>query len=494
MNIPKEVSYVTKTLEQAGFEAYLVGGCVRDILMNKKPKDWDITTSAAPDQITSLFQHSHYDNEYGTVRIINENTDDETLKVIEVTTYRLEAKYSDGRRPDNVTFSQKLEDDIKRRDFTINAIALKVSYETTDVIHETNVVDIFGGIKDLKNEIIKAVGNPEERFNEDGLRILRAVRLSAELGFIIDTETEKAIVNSEEKLKNIATERIRDEFEKIVMSDRPMYGLQIANKLGILRYIAPELEQGIDVKQNKAHSFNVWEHLLRCVQVSADKKFGLEIRLAALFHDISKPEARRWSEEKKDYTFHGHDVIGAYETERVLERLKFSNKVVEKTTKLVRWHMFFSDTEQITLSAVRRLINNVGQENVWDLMNLRVTDRVGMGRPKEDPYRLRKYKSMVEEAMRDPISVKMLKINGSKIMDVAQETPGPRIGYILSALMEEVLDDPNKNDEKYLENKARELSKLSEKDIRKLGESGKERQNTEENKELKSIRGKYWVK
>lgn len=493
MQIPKEISQITGKLENAGFEAYLVGGCVRDIFMNREPKDWDITTSAKPNQITSLFEHSHYDNDFGTVRVVNDETENEKLKIVEVTTYRLDANYSDSRRPDSVTFSEKLEDDLKRRDFTINALALKVSRETTDVLYET-AVDLFGGIKDLNNGIIKTVGKADERFNEDGLRILRAIRLSSELGFIINTETEKSIKKMAQKIDLIAKERIRDEFIKIIMSDRPMFGIEMMNRLNILGYIVPELEEGLGTKQNQAHSYDVWEHSLRAVQVTSNKKWPLEIRLAALFHDIGKPRTRRWSEEKEDWTFHGHEVVGSQMTEKILKNLRFSTKIIEKTVLLTRWHMFFTDTDQITLSAVRRMLSNVGVENIWDLMNVRIADRVGTGRPKEDPYRLRKYKSMIEEVIRDPISVKMLKIDGSKIMNVTQETPGPKIGYILNALLEEVLGDPKKNIEDYLEKRTMELSKLDNQTLRGLGEKGKEKIGIEEEKEKKILRGKYGVK
>jgi len=493
MQIPKEISNISRKLEDAGFEAFLVGGCVRDIFLGREPKDWDITTNAKPEQITSLFEHSHYDNDFGTVRVVNDNTEDERLKTVEVTTYRTDANYTDSRRPDSVSFSEKLEDDLKRRDFTINALALKVSRETNDVIYET-VVDLFGGIKDLSNGIIKSVGNAEERFDEDALRILRAIRLSSELGFIISTETEKAIKKRAKKLEFIAKERIRDEFIRIVMSDRPMFGIEMANRIEILKYIIPELEDGLGIKQNQAHSYDVWEHSLRALQVTSNKKWPLEIRLSALLHDIGKPKSRKWSEEKEDWTFHGHEVIGANMTQKILSRLKFPTKIIEKVVLLVRWHMFFSDTDQISLTAIRRILANVGTENIWDLMNIRVADRIGTGRPKEDPYRLRKYKSMIEEVMRDPISVKMLKINGKRVMDVSQETAGPKIGFILNALLEEVLNDPTKNTSDYLEKKTLELSKLNIKSLKELAEKGKEKIGVEEEKEKKILRGKYGVK
>ena len=502
LGVPKEIANVTKTLEDKGFEAYLVGGCVRDLLLKRKPKDWDITTNATPEQIISIFPKTFYENTYGTVGVVNEDLPmgdnglpDETLKVVEVTPYRLEAEYSDGRRPDAVTFSKNIEDDLKRRDFTINAIAMKLGEKDGQGdFYKGHFIDLYKGQDDLKTKILRTVGNLEERFNEDALRIIRAIRIAVELGFTLESETEKALVKSASKLKNISMERIRDEFVKMLMSKNPMDAIILAQKCGILPFIIPELEKGMDVKQNQAHAFDVWEHLLRTVQHSADKNFPLEVRLTALLHDIGKPIARRWSDEKNDYTFHGHDVVGSRETKKILERLKFPGKTIEKVTKLVRWHMFFSDTEQITLSAVRRMVRNVGQENIWDLMDVRACDRIGTGRPKESPYRLRKYHSMIDEALRDPISVAMLKINGAEIMKITNEKPGPRIGNILHALFEEVLDDPKLNTKEYLEKKSLELSKLSEKELKKLGEAGKDKKEEIEEKEVEEIRKKHWVK
>jgi poly(A) polymerase/tRNA nucleotidyltransferase (CCA-adding enzyme) len=219
----------------------------------------------------------------------------------------------------------------------------------------------------------------------------------------------------------------------------------------------------------------------------------LEIRLSALFHDISKPETRRVSPETKQYTFYGHEVVGSRVTKKILERLKFSTKIVEKVTKLVRWHMFFSDTETISLSAVRRMINNVGKEDIWDLVNIRICDRIGTGRPKENPYRLRKYQSMIEEALRSPISVSMLKIDGNKIMEVTHVTPGPKIGLILNALMEEVLDNPSLNTEEYLYNRSKEMINLPINDLTKLAEKGKNKKNELESENIDKIHKKYHV-
>ncbi len=484
-SIPKEVVELTQSLENAGFEAFLVGGCVRDMVIGREPKDWDITTNATPEEIIKIFPESFYENTFGTVGVKVE-TENESLRVVEVTPYRLEGEYSDNRHPDTVIFSQKIEDDLKRRDLTVNSLAYNVS--------EKRIIDLYNGEQDIKDKVIRTVGEAELRFREDGLRIMRAVRLSTELDFEIAPETEKAIVENVNLLEKISKERIRDEFSKIVMSKKPMYGLVTMRKLGILKHVVPELEETIGVEQGGIHAYDVWEHLLRSLQHSADKEYPLEIRLSALFHDISKPETRRGGGKNKQWTFFGHEVLGARKTKKILEKLKYPTKIIEKVVSMIRWHMFFSDTEQISLSAVRRMIVNVGRENIWDLMNLRICDRIGAGRPKEDPYRLRKYHSMIEEALRDPISVSMLKIDGKKIMGITKITPGPKIGFVLHTLLEEVLEDPTKNTEEYLENKAIELIKLPENELKQLGEAGKMSKEEADEEEIKKIRSSHKVK
>ncbi|MDE1925304.1 MAG: CCA tRNA nucleotidyltransferase [Patescibacteria group bacterium] len=483
--IPSEVLHVTKTLEKAGFEAWVVGGCVRDLLLKRKPNDWDVTTNATPQQIQGLFENTFYTNEFGTVGVVQDEARDESLKVIEVTPYRLEGKYSDARRPDEVIFSQKIEDDLKRRDFTINALAYKPK--------TGELLDLYKGIKDMQDGVVRAVGEPQQRFEEDALRILRAVRIAAELNFTIEAGTKEAIAANAAQLGKISKERIRDEFVRIVNSSQPMKAILLARGLGLLQYIVPELEQGIGVEQNQAHSYDVFEHNLRALQHAADKNWPLDVRLAALLHDVGKPKARRFSDEKHDWTFHGHEVVGAKMTKKILENLKFSREMIEKVISLVRWHMFFSDPDKVTLSAVRRIVVNVGKDNIWDLINLRICDRIGTGRPKEQPFRLRKYQSMIEQALRDPISVSMLAIDGKKLMGITGEKPGPRIGWILHALLEEVLDDPAKNTSEYLDAKAQELVKLSDEQLRSLGQGGKEKKEQAEETEIQELRKKYFV-
>ena len=482
--IPKEVTAVSEALEKAGYEAYLVGGCVRDLLIDKAPKDWDFTTNATPAEIQSLFAETFYTNDFGTVGVVSE-TEDETVKVIEVTPYRSEGEYRDARRPESVEWAKTISEDLERRDFTVNAIAYRISTK--------EYVDEHGGQEDLKKKILKAVGDPSKRFQEDALRMMRAVRLSAELDFAIESETSTAIFENTDNLSRISKERIRDEFIRTVQTAVPMQSLFLAQKLGLLKHILPDLERGIGIDQNQAHSYDVFEHNLRAMQHSADKEWSLILRISSLLHDISKPETRRWSDEKKDWTFHGHEVVGARVAKKILADLRFPKDFSEKVVKLVRWHMFFSDPDLISLSAVRRMIQNVGEENIWDLLNLRICDRIGTGRPKEQPFRFRKYKSFVEEALRSPTSVTMLKIDGTILMEKLEIEKGPRIGWTLHALLEDVLEDADRNTEEYLEKRAEEFKKLPDEELKELGEKGKRALEKEEAEVIASIRAKHHV-
>jgi len=526
--IPKEVSHVTSTLEEAGFEAYLVGGCVRDLLMSRGPKDWDITTNAKPEQIMGLFEKTVYENTFGTVGVclpanseagVSHGTPEGDVShvttIIEVTPYRIEAKYSDFRHPDEVKFSENIEDDLKRRDFTVNALALN---------SKGHLIDLFDGIKDIKDKTLRAVGNPDDRFQEDALRMLRAVRFACQLGFSVSHETTESILKNADLLEKISSERIRDEFIKIIMSPNSASGIVMLQKFNLLKNIIPELEEGIGCEQGGAHIYDVWDHLLAALQHATDKNWPLEIRLSALFHDIGKPKSRRLagaSEDvlrrshsvlegqdqsllqqrllrtssptpKKKYTFYGHEVVGARMTKKIMERLKFSTKEILSVEKLVRMHMFFSDTELITLSAVRRIITKVGKENIWSLMDVRECDRVGM-KKKEAPYRLRKYFAMIEEALHDPISVGQLKINGEYMQKELGIVPGPRMGWILNALLEEVLDAPEKNSIGHLSELVQSLNMLGDGELRTLGLRGKEKKEELEEEEVAKLHEKHGV-
>jgi poly(A) polymerase/tRNA nucleotidyltransferase (CCA-adding enzyme) len=485
-DIPLSIRQISETLEEAGHEAYLVGGCVRDLLLKRTPRDWDFTTSAHPDEIQALFPESFCNNDYGTVGIkTGDETPYEDLGIIEITPYRSESGYSDARRPDTVTFGVSLEDDLARRDFTVNAIAYRVRDE--------KILDLYGGIGDLEGKRLRAVGNPDERFAEDALRMMRAVRLAAELEFVIETETMTGITRNADLLPKIAIERVTAEFLRLIDSKTPMQGLIFLNKLGLLRHIIPELEEGIGCQQGGIHDYDVFEHNLRTLQAAANKGYSTEVRLAAMLHDIAKPATRRTGGKNKVYTFFGHEVVGAKMAKVILERLKLPRESIDRVVNLVRWHMFFADPETITLAAVRRTIVRVGESHIDDLLNLRVCDRIGTGRPKEQPFRFRKYKAMVDEALRDPISVKLLNVRGDRIMEISGEKPGKKLGYVLHALLEEVLIEPGKNTKEYLETRVIELLKLPEPELIALAEAGKEKMAEEETAVLKSIAKEHKV-
>lgn len=494
--IPTFVSYVTQTLQDNGYEAYLVGGCVRDLLLGETPKDWDVTTNAHPDQIQASFPNlkTIYENSFGTVSVLNmepEGTEGVTRETpdqdnqVQVTTYRSEGNYTDNRRPDAVTYETKLEKDLERRDFTINAITYNP--------HNGQIIDIFNGQSDIKDKTIRCVLDASTRFEEDALRMMRAVRFSTTLNFAIATETLEALTTKAALLAKISQERIRDEFVKIINSDQPALGVDLLQKTGLLHFIAPEFEEGIGCEQKGAHLYDVYNHLLHALQHAADKHFSLEVRLAALFHDIGKPATRRYDRTKDKYTFFGHEVVGARMTKKILERMKFSRETTDLVVSLVRNHMFFSDTEQITLSAVRRIIQKVTRENIWLLMEVRECDRVGMAKA-EAPYRLRKYHAMIEEALRDPISVSQLAIDGKYLIEELHMKPGPRMGWILHALLEEVLDNPELNTVELLKERALDLDELEDKNLKVLGEKGKDKKEDANEAEVGELRQKHKVK
>lgn len=456
MRIPNEIKKIVNTLKEAGFEAYPVGGCVRDVLRGVAPKDWDITTDAEPEEIQKVFPESFYENKFGTVTVKNE-LEDPSLKEIEITPYRIEGKYEDARHPEKVEFVTSLNDDLSRRDFTVNAMALDIKDGSLEII------DLFNGQEDLKSKLIRCVGDPDERFSEDALRLIRAIRFATVLNFKIEDKTFQALVAKASTIQRVSIERIRDEFVKIIESDYAHIGVELLKDCGLLKYIVPEMEEGIGIEQNLHHIYSVWEHCVLSLKYTADKKYPLEVRLAALLHDIGKPRTKRG--EGRNSTFYGHEVVGARMVEKIMKRLKFSNSISDKVTKLVRYHMFYYNVGEVTESSVRRLIANIGLENVEDIIKVREADRIGSGRPKAVPYKLRHLKYLVDKVSTDPISVKMLKVNGNEIMEILNITPGPKVGMILNLLLAEVLDDPSKNERGYLIERSRDLVSKSAKEL-----------------------------
>jgi poly(A) polymerase/tRNA nucleotidyltransferase (CCA-adding enzyme) len=477
MRLPKEVQLILETLQQGGFQAYAVGGCVRDIIVGEEPKDWDITTNATPEKLQELFPEHVYENAFGTVGV-KTGSDNPALALVEVTPYRIEGKYSDKRHPDDVKFADKLEDDLSRRDFTINAMAMDL---------DGKIIDPFDGQKDLKKKLVRTVGDPEQRFSEDALRLLRAVRFASTLGFAIDPATQTAVKKNSEWLKAISKERIRDEFVKIIESDNAYEGMLNLEELGLLEHIVPEMREGIGVSQNLHHIYTVWEHNTRALKYTAEKNYSLAVRLGSLFHDIGKPRSKRG--EGTHSTFYGHEVIGARMVAGIVDRLKFSKDLGEKLVKLVRYHMFYYNVDEVTESSVRRLLVNVGQENVEDLLKLREADRIGSGRPKAVPYKLRHLKYIIDKVSHDPISVKMLKVNGADVMQELASGPGPKVGLVLNCLLAEVLDDPTRNTKEHLMDRIHQLDKQSPQELKRALERIEKAMEEEEKERAK----KYYV-
>ena len=500
--IPREVLEVVGKLEKAGFDAYVVGGCVRDLLLGREPEDWDVTTSAKPEEIQKIFPENFYENKFFTVTVQTQS-ENPKLKGIEVTTYRSDHKYTDRRRPEEVKYAKTIDEDLSRRDFTVNAIALGF-HEARSMKHETAkeegfmlqasgfmIVDPFEGQKDLKRKIIRAVGNPEERFAEDALRMMRAARLATVLNFTIEEKTRKAIQEKSALLKEISKERVRDELVKIIMAARAREGIELLYELKLLQYSMPELEEGYGVQQNKHHKYTVWEHNLFSLEYAAKQQWNLAVRVAALLHDVAKPRVKEG--EGSDATFYNHEVIGEKMSAQVLSRLKYGNDFVEKVAKLVRYHLFYYNVGEVTEAGVRRFVRRAGLEYIDDLLRLREADRIGSGVPKAFPYKLRHLLYMIEKVRRDPLSVKALAVDGEAVMKTVGLVPGPRVGWILNALMEEVLDAPEKNTEELLTKRMKALAKLSDEELQEKGEKGKRQMEEFERGVEAEIKGKYRV-
>ncbi|MBI2278554.1 MAG: HDIG domain-containing protein [Candidatus Brennerbacteria bacterium] len=499
--IPHEVKTIAETLKKNGHQAYLVGGCLRDLLLKRAPKDWDVATNALPDEIQKIFSRTEdetptgnggagtvYENTFGTVGVKTES-DDPTLKIVEITTFRVEGRYTDLRHPDEVRFARTIEEDLARRDFTINSVALELPITNYQLL---KIVDPFGGQEDLKNKTIRAVGDPAKRFEEDALRLMRAVRLATELGFEIEARTKEAIRRRAALLEAIAKERIRDEFVKLIMSDRAAEGVIAMEDLGLLRFVAPELREGIGCGQNKHHIYTVFDHNVRALNYAAEKKYSFEVRLASLLHDVGKPKTKRG--DGPDSTFYNHEVVGAKMAAVIMDRLRFGNDVAERVVHLVRHHLFYYNVGEVSEAGVRRFIARVGPEYIEDLLKIREADRIGSGVPKAFPYKLRHLLFMMEKVKKDPIHPKMLAVKGDDIMAILGIPPGPKIGKILGVLLEEVLDDPKHNAREYLEPRVKELAALKDEELETLARTAREKKNEFESGLEEEMKKRYYVK
>lgn len=482
--IPEEIESIGAALRASDYEAYLVGGCVRDLILGIEPKDWDIATNARPEEIQKLFPDSVYENQFGTVAVKTES-EDPKLKIVEITTFRLEGKYSDKRHPDEIKFAKTVEEDLSRRDFTVNAMAVNLA-------GGGEIVDPYGGGEDLKNKILRTVGKPEERFTEDALRLMRAVRFATEFDLQIEFETRRAILKHAGLLETIAKERVRDELIKILMTPRAAQGIILLEELDLLRYVIPELREGLGVGQNKHHIYTVFEHNVRALDYTARKNYSLLVRMSSLLHDVGKPKVK--AGDGPDSTFYNHEVVGAKMTLKVMDELRFPKDFTEKVAHLVRHHLFYYNVDEVTPAGVRRFLTRVGPENIDDLFKVREADRIGSGVPKAFPYKLRHLQFMLEKVKNDPISPKMLKVSGEDVMEIAQIQPGPKVGHILNILLEEIIEDPKLNEKPMLEKRVHELAELSENELKKLSEKAKETKDEAQSGIEEEMKKKYYVK
>ncbi len=453
--VPQTVSQLYKKLENKGYSVHLVGGCVRNILMDIPVKDWDLSTNATPEQIQELFPDSYYENKFGTVKI---PMNDEKKDFIELTTYRTESGYKDHRHPTEVTWGKTIEEDLSRRDFTCNAIALTIVNGKLDI---ENIIDPYNGLDDIKNKVIRTVGNADERFKEDALRLMRAIRFAVQLSFKITENTWDGIRQNSELIKNVSWERIRDELLKILASDNPDEGVKLLDEAGLLSYIIPELGKGKGLSQERPgrhHVHDVYTHNLLTLKHTPSK--DPIVRLAALLHDVGKPYVANQDEEGL-IIFHNHEVVGAKVANEITDRLRLTKKQREKIFKLIRWHMFSVD-ETVTDHAVRKFLRRVGVENVSDMIDLRIGDRLGSGTQTAESWRLKRFKDMIEKELNPPFSINDLAIDGNDIMQELNLKPGKKIGYILQKLFEETDLDLSKNNRDYLIKRIHEIHNNNE--------------------------------
>ncbi len=471
VNLPIHVIEIIKKFEEANFEIYIVGGVVRDILMEKESYDWDFTTNATPEEMLRLFNDAYYTNKFGTVGIPSE---EEGERPYEITTFRTEHGYSDSRRPDRVEWGTSLKEDLQRRDFTINSLALKITNTSNQITNklqitkinrqkkeeiqvDVEIIDLYEGKIDLKNKLIRAVGDPHERFSEDALRMLRAVRIATEIGFSIEEKTFEAIKSNATLINRISRERVRDELLKIFKSNSPYDGIISLKHTGLLDEILPELSKTFGVEQKspgRHHIYDVGTHSLMALKFVSVRNNNPIVRFATLIHDIGKPLTYK-KLASGTITFYNHELFSAKIAKRIAERLHFSNDQTEKFYKLVRYHQFTVDEKQ-TDSAIRRFIKNVGKENIDDMIDLRIGDRLGGG-ARETSWRLEDFKKRLIEVQKQPFSIKDLKINGYDIMKILNLPSGPEIGQLLQKLFVEVTENNLPNEKEILMNKVKEI-------------------------------------
>lgn len=432
INMPIDVKKIIGKLEAAGYEAYAVGGCVRDCLLGRQPKDWDITTNATPHQVKELFRRTVDTGiQHGTVTVMIDSVG------YEVTTYRIDGNYTDGRHPNDVRFTPDLKEDLLRRDFTINAMA----YNDRD-----GLVDLYGGQQDLENKIIRCVGNPIQRFSEDALRMMRAIRFSAQLGFDIDDATFKAIYRLADTLTKISAERIYAEMLKTITSDNPTCFIRFY-EAGLSKYFLPEFDAMMECEQNTPHHcYTVGRHVLKVLDNVRQDSI---MRLAALLHDVAKPICKTTDDYGVDH-FKTHPEVGAKIATDILRRLKSDNDTIDRVKRLVKWH----DIRPVeTIKSVRKAVWHVGPDLVDDLLELKYADVMGQSDYQRDDklHQIEYFRSFYQEIVKknECLSLADLEVKGADLMDLGVER-GPRIGELLNECLEIVLDSPEKNDKNYL--------------------------------------------
>jgi putative nucleotidyltransferase with HDIG domain len=445
LRIPQGVEELSKKFSDNGYELYLVGGAVRDFMMGKIVTDWDFTTNATPKEMLEfLGEDAYYNNKFGTVGLPAE----EDERPYEITTYRTETSYSDSRHPDEIKWGASIEEDLQRRDFTINAMAL-------DIKDREKIIDPYKGQKDIKKKVIRAVGDPAERFREDALRMMRAVRIAAELGFTIEEDTFNAIKMHASSIDKIARERVRDELLKIIASSYPYDGILLFHGSGLMDETMPELSKTFGVEQKspgRHHIHDVGTHSL--LSLKNCKSEDAITRFATLIHDIGKPQT--YEVKEGVITFYNHEVLGARIAKNIAHRLRFSKKDTDKLWKLVRWHQFTVDERQ-TDKAIRRFIKKVGLEYVDDMLALRVGDRLGGG-ARETSWRLEEFKKRLVDVQKQPFTVHDLKIKGDDVMRELDLKPSREIGEILNKLFKEVEEQKIPNEREALIERLKSIS------------------------------------
>ncbi len=442
--VPEQVFGICDRLRAARRRSWIVGGCVRDLLLGKKPADWDVCTDATPKELLSLFPRAVPTGiEHGTITVVVDH------QHYEVTTLRGETTYTDGRRPDAVRFVADIDQDLARRDFTINAMALDPA--------DGKIIDPFRGQADLVRRVLRAVGVAKERFSEDGLRVLRAARFAATLEFTLDQATHDAIGSTLDTYRKVSQERVRDEWIKAMKARRPSIAFDVMRETGILGVTCPELLEGVGTDQNRWHAYDVWRHAMECMDACPGDPI---LRIAALFHDVGKPRSRAFSDKTLDFTFYEHERIGAELVSPICTRLRFSNDERERITHLVRHHIIHYEAWSDT--AVRRWIRRVGKARLEDLFGLNEADARAKGRDFEgDLASLAALKAHVERVLSQgaALSTRELAINGHDLMKELGLPPGRKIGQVLESLLELVLVDPSLNQRAALFEKARELTR-----------------------------------